>query len=339
MSKQQIWWLSGFLLLLLVTLCFYVVFERNRDIKDQPRVLNKSKQQAVGQVHLYLSKEDRVIQLPLETYLVGVVAAEMPAHFHLEALKAQSLAARTYIVRRKLTGERLDPNVWGPKAEHADVSDTVQHQVYYMDQTLRKMWGKDYAWKIARIRQAVSATQGKVITYQGQPIYAAFFSTSNGWTENSEDYYQTKYPYLRSVPSTWDRASPKYFHQQALTIEQVVLQMEKKTGKRISLEVSKPSTWFRILNKTAGQRVAKIRIGDQVFTGRQVREALQLPSSDFRMEIKADQVLFRTRGYGHGVGMSQWGANLMAHRGSKMEEIIAHYYRNVRIVKWQNDSS
>lgn len=290
-------------------------------------------------VRLYQSEEDRVIELPLESYLVGVVAAEMPAHFHLEALKAQSLAARTYIIRRKLDGNQLDPSVWGPKAKHADVSDTVQHQVFLSDQALRQRWGKDYSWKIQRIRQAVSATKGMVITHQGRPIVAAFFSTSNGWTENSEDYYQTKYPYLRSVPSEWDRKSPKYLHQKRFTMRQVIQQLEEKTGKPISLQTKNPATWIQIIERTDGNRVAKVRIGDQVFTGRQVREALQLSSSDFEFQIQSNAVIIQTRGYGHGVGMSQWGANLMAQQGKKMEEIIAHYYQNVNIAKWNEDSS
>ena len=247
-----------------------------------------------------------MIELPLESYLVGVVAAEMPAHFHLEALKAQSLAARTYIIRRKLDGNQLDPSVWGPKAKHADVSDTVQHQVFLSDQALRQRWGKDYSWKIQRIRQAVSATKGMVITHQGRPIVAAFFSTSNGWTENSEDYYQTKYPYLRSVPSEWDRKSPKYLHQKRFTMRQVIQQLEEKTGKPISLQTKNPATWIQIIERTDGNRVAKVRIGDQVFTGRQVREALQLSSSDFEFQIQSNAVIIQTRGYGHGVGMSQW---------------------------------
>ena len=339
MTKKQIWLLSLSLLLLLGTTVILLnwFFGRDQNMNQSPKGVNKKSKQEW--VRLYQSKEDRVIVLPLETYIEGVVAAEMPAHFHLEALKAQSLAARTYIIKRKAEGSRLDPKIWGPNAKSAEVSDTIQHQVFLPEEALRKKWGNDYEWRIHRIRQAVSATAGKVIVYQGNPIYAAFFSTSNGWTENSEDYYQTKYPYLRSVSSEWDRESPKYLDQKRFTMRQVVQQLEKKTGKPISLEAGKPSTWIQILRRTDGKRVAEVRIGDQIFTGRQVREALQLSSSDFRIQIDDHSVEFQTKGYGHGVGMSQWGANLLAQRGKKVEEIIRHYYQNVKIVQWDKNSS
>lgn len=319
----------------IMTIVIAIFYLPNRQVQDQhPKQFVKK--QDVQYVYVYLSKENRVIQLPLETYLVGVVAAEMPADFHMEALKAQSLAARTYIIRRLKEGKRLDPNEWGQAAKDADVSDTVQHQVYLTDQALQKRWGKEYSWKMKRVRQAVKATEGMIITYNRQPIYAAFFSTSNGWTEDSEDYFQNAYPYLRSVSSEWDRESPKYLHRIKLPISKVVRDLERSTGKPITVEAAARPSWIRVLEKTEGRRIAKVIIGDQIFTGRQVREALQLPSSDFTWKITSDSVLFETRGYGHGVGMSQWGANLMAKRGKKMKEIIEHYYRNVEIVQWSS---
>lgn len=310
------------------------------DLQDREQAQkHKANKQMETYIHVYLSKEDRVVRLPLETYIVGVVAAEMPAHFHIESLKAQSLAARTYIVRRIMEGDRLDEHEWGKHAKNAHVSDTVQHQAFLTDQMLRKKWGQDYGWKIKRIRQAVAATKGKIITYQGKPIYAAYFSTSNGWTENSEDYYQTAYPYLRSVSSTWDKESPKYLNQKQITISQFVQALKQKTGKEISLPTGTQGAWIRVLGRTDGNRVEKVMIGDHIFTGRQIREAFQLSSSDFTIHINANSVLFRTRGYGHGVGMSQWGANLMAKQGKKMTEIIDHYYQDVEIVSWNESFS
>lgn len=326
-----------FLCSIIVILVTFFTFETERT--KNPNNQKLANEEMVQYMNVYLSKEDRVVRLPLETYIVGVVAAEMPAHFHIESLKAQSLAARTYIVRRLMEGAHLDENEWGKNAKRAHVSDTIKHQAFLSDQSLRKKWGHEYAWKIKRIRQAVSATKGKIITYQGKPIYAAYFSTSNGWTENSEDYYQTEYPYLRSVSSGWDRESPKYLHQKQFTASQLVQAVKRETGKEISLETGIQNSWIRVLEKTDGNRVAKVMIGDQVFTGRQVREALQLSSSDFTIQVKSDSVLFQTRGYGHGVGMSQWGANLMAKRGKKMTEIIDHYYQNVKIVQWDESPS
>lgn len=286
------------------------------------------------EILVYLTKEDRVIRLPLESYIEGVVAAEMPADFHIEALKAQSLAARTYIVKRLLKREFSDMNQWGETAKKAHVSDTVKHQAFLTDQDRKKHWGNDYTWKMNRIRQAVNETAGKVITYQGQPIYAAFFSTSNGWTEASEDYFQTSYAYLRSVPSWWDRKSPKYLHRAEFTLSQLQAQLKKETGKTIRLENASAVDWISILEKTSGNRVAKIIIGDQLFTGREVREALGLSSSDFSWKVDQSKIQFHTKGFGHGVGMSQWGAHLMAQHGKTYQQIIHHYYQNVKIQSW-----
>lgn len=286
------------------------------------------------EIFVYLTKEDRVMHLPLESYLEGVVAAEMPADFHIEALKAQSIAARTYIVKRVLKNEFSDMDEWGEKAKGAHVSDTVKHQVFLTDQDRKKHWGKDYSWKMNRIRNAVRETAGKVITYKDQPIYAAFFSTSNGWTEDSEDYFKTPYAYLRSVPSWWDRKSPKYLHKEEFTLQQLQAQLKKETGKTIDLHNPSAVGWISILEKTDGNRVAKIVIGDQVFTGREVREALGLSSSDFSWEIHQSKIKFQTKGFGHGVGMSQWGANLMAQHGKTYQQIIHHYYQSVNIQPW-----
>lgn len=319
---------------MIATLVLFFVFWEQRKHPEGADFL-----QTADTVNVYLSKEKRVVRVPLESYVVGVVAAEMPADFHIESLKAQSLAARTYIANRLIKKQHLDPNEWGSDAKNADVSDTVKHQVYLTDDQLRENWGQDYSWKIKRIREAVLDTKGKIITYEDQPIYAAFFSTSNGWTENSEDYFQTPYPYLRSVTSHWDQASPKYQRQKALSVEQLVEELKRETGKQVEIKNELGDSWIRVLEKTEGNRVAKVMIGDEVFTGREVREALQLSSTDFRWKINKDHVLFETRGYGHGVGMSQWGANLMAKKGKKMEEIISHYYQNVKIVQWDSSST
>ncbi|MFC7440045.1 stage II sporulation protein D [Laceyella putida] len=284
-------------------------------------------------VRVYLSKEKRVVGLPLESYIEGVVAAEMPAQFHPEALKAQALAARTYVVGRLLNKRVVDVKEWGPQAQGAHVTDTVQHQAFVTDAALREKWGYNYGNYKRRVAQAVRATAGQIITYQGKPIYAAFFSTSNGRTENSEDYFKEKYPYLRSVDSSWDQLSPKYIGRVSLKRGLFLKQLEDFTGKRLTEAAfetggEKP---FIVLSQTQGGRIDQIRIGGQVFKGREVREALNLPSSDFHLQLTDEQVIVTTKGYGHGVGMSQWGANLMAEQGKSVDEIIKHYYRGVEI--------
>ena len=236
-------------------------------------------------IRVFLTGEKRVISVPLEQYVRGVVAAEMPADFHLEALKAQALAARTYIVDRLRSGDFSDMETIGVKARGAHVSDSVLHQAYRTDEQLKKTWGDRYDAYSSRINRAVLDTRGKIILYEGEPIYAAFFSTSNGRTENSEDVFSKSFPYLRSVPSPWDKNSPRFLNEKTLTLDDFIQQMEKETGKRVAVEASSGENWIRVLERTSGRRIKTLRIGDQTFTGRQVREALGLSSTDFTWTI------------------------------------------------------
>jgi stage II sporulation protein D len=316
----------GFVLLLFLIPILLVDME-----SDAAQTTNGKRSEDSARIRVYLTKEKRVIEVPLEEYVQGVVAAEMPADFHLEALKTQALAARTYIVYRLQKGSFSDMQKWGTAAETAYVTDTVQHQVYLTDKQLQRIWGKEYEEKRKKIAQAVEATRGQILTYKGKPIYAAFFSTSNGKTENSEDYFSTAYPYLRSVDSPWDQESPKYKQQKSFAIKEVMRKLEEKTGKKIAIPAFQQGTGIKVITRTEGGRVGKIRIGDQIFTGREVREALQLSSSDFTWHVAQDRIVFTTYGYGHGVGLSQWGANLMAQQGKTAQEIVAHYYRGVSI--------
>lgn len=282
-------------------------------------------------IKVYLTEEKQVEKVPLERYIRGVVAAEMPADFHLEALKAQAMVARTYIVDRLAKGNFDDMQEMGGKAAEAHVTDSVNHQVYRNDEALKAEWGEKYDTYVKRINQAVAETKGQVILYEGEPIYAAFFSTSNGQTENSEDYFSSSYPYLRSVPSPWDQASPKFNDQKSYSVQEFVQHLTQSTGKEVAVSASVGNGWLKVIEQTEGGRIAKIQVGDQVFTGRQVREALDLSSSDFKWKVEGDTITLTTEGYGHGVGMSQWGANLMGKKGKRAEEIIHYYYQGVTI--------
>ncbi|MYL34241.1 stage II sporulation protein D [Pontibacillus yanchengensis] len=264
------------------------------------------------------SSSNQVDEVPLEVYVSRVVASEMPADFELEALKAQALAARTYIVRY-LTNEKATLE------GGAHVTDTIKHQVYKNDEELRTIWGTDYDWKMNKIEQAVAKTQGEVLTYKEEPIFAAFFSTSNGYTENSEDYWPNEFPYLRSVESPWDAESPKYMDQKVFT------KTEIEAGLQVSVSADEPI--LSNVKKTESERVSEVTVGGKTFTGREIREALDLKSSDFTVKYKNDHIIFTTKGYGHGVGMSQYGANGMAQEGKTYEEILSHYYQGIAISK------
>lgn len=276
-------------------------------------------------VKVYRTEKKQIESLPLETYIAGVVSAEMPAEFELEALKAQALAARTYLIRRLKEGKFEDVPAG------AQVLDTVRHQAYLDDQQLKERWGNLYQWKKERIAEAVKETSGLVLTYKGEPIDATFFSTSNGFTENAEEYWSQSIPYLRSVASPWDRESPRYLEQVTFSVQE----FEQKMGVRLVQPASSGQNWYTVLERTTGNRIGKIRIGNKEFTGKETRERLGLNSASFTFERDGNRILVTTRGYGHGVGMSQWGANGMAKSGKKAEQIVKYFYQGVSLQNYQ----
>lgn len=267
-------------------------------------------------VNVYRSTFDEVEEIPLEDYVVGVVASEMPMKFEEEALKAQALAARTYIVNYMMNQET---------DEDYDVTDTVEHQVYQSNEELKQAWGSDYASNIEKLKAAVKATEGEIITSEEEPITPAFFSTSNGYTENSEDYWEEEMPYLRSVESTWDEDSPEFLDQKVLSVHEAeqALGVQLPVGEHLQMEVS----------RTDSNRVSTLSLGDNDFSGREVREKLELKSSDFSVEQNNDHLVFTTKGYGHGIGMSQYGANGMAEEGKTYEDIVDYYYQDIELNK------
>ncbi|RFU60088.1 stage II sporulation protein D [Bacillus sp. V59.32b] len=287
--------------------------EKLEQKRESPEEINSP----AVEVAVYRTETKEIQQLPLEAYVTGVISAEMPADFELEALKAQALAARTYIVNQMLTKNAADL----PKG--ADVTDTVTHQVYNNNDELKKRWGTDYEWKIKKISKAVNDTKGQILTYDGKPITPSFFSTSNGYTENSEAYWESELPYLKSVPSKWDKDSPKFHSRTAIS----VTDFEKKLG----VTVSDGESIGTITKRTPGKRVATVNFGGKKLTGKEIRVALDLRSADFSWERKGDNIIISTKGYGHGVGMSQYGANGMALEGSKYEDIVKYYYKGVAI--------
>ncbi|REK69621.1 stage II sporulation protein D [Paenibacillus paeoniae] len=270
-------------------------------------------------VRVYLTELKKVESVPLETYVTGVLAAEMPIDFELEALKAQAIAARTYIVRRLSSAVMAN--------EKADVLDTVQHQAYLSKDELGKRWkGEEKTTNLAKLKRAIEETKGFILTYEGEPIEAAFFSTSNGFTENSEDYWAQSLPYLRSVASPWDEGiSPRYEAETVWTKKEFYRALGLK-GKAAS---AKPS--ITVTKRTEGNRIKEVLINGKSFSGREVREKLGLASSHFSWKISDHEIVILTYGLGHGVGMSQWGANGMAQEGKKATAILMHYYTGTRV--------
>lgn len=248
------------------------------------------------------------ISINLEEYLIGVVGSEMPASFHIEALKAQAVAARTYALKKISEGVTL--------------TDTVKHQVYKDNNQLKKIWGSNYNTYYNKVKTAVEATKGKTIKYNNKYIDAMYHSTNNGKTESSKDVFGNNHPYLISVDSPWDKEAPSYQREIEKNITEV--------SKALNLQIDQDST-IQIIQKTDGNNIAVAKIEGKEYSGVELRNLLGLRSADFDLKVADGTIKITTRGYGHGVGMSQYGANGMAKAGYTYDQILKHYYPNTTI--------
>ncbi|MET1014892.1 MAG: stage II sporulation protein D [Paenisporosarcina sp.] len=249
--------------------------------------------------------EGRSKPLELEEYIVGVVSAEMPSSFHVEALKAQAIAARTFAL--KTTNYGATP-----------IKPTVSHQAFIP---------KEKQVNNEMVKKAVKETSSQVLTYQNQLITAMFFSTSNGATESAENYSGFEIPYLTSTDSSGDSISPKFQQQQTFTLSE--------WNKAFGFVWSAEQLEAIVLQENESNRIQSMTTGQHKWTGREVRDILKLPSTDFDISIEEEVITVSTKGYGHGVGMSQYGANAMANEGKKAEDILRHYYQKTEIKNFQ----
>ena len=251
-----------------------------------------------------------VMKMELEEYLVGVVGAEMPALFNSEALKAQAIIARTYALKAKAKGKTLKNN--------------ESNQSYKTNSELKAMWGDNYGGYYTKIKKAVDETAGMVLTYNGNYIEAVYHSTSNGITESSVNVWGNYYPYLVSVSSQYDNLNVSF-------VKNIEIDYQELSNK-LGFDVNK-ETNIILDGRTSGNRVESVRIEDHVYKGIDFRNVLGLRSADFDIQKNDTGIVFTTRGYGHGVGMSQYGANGMAKNGYSYEAILKHYYQGVSIKK------
>ena len=255
---------------------------------------------------------DRVF---FEEYVKGVLAGEMPTSFDLEALKAQAVAARSYVLKK------MEQN----KEQDYDVVDTVMNQVYLDDATLKEKWKDKYEEKNNKIKQAIVETKGEYMTYNNEVIEAFFFSTSTGKTENSGEVFQTQLPYLKSVDSAWDEeVSPVFSQDNNLSLKEFYQKLNIEYNPNLKIEITKT---------TSTGRIKELKINDHEFKANDIYQKLNLRSTFFDIKQKDNQVEITTKGYGHGVGMSQYGALAMAKKGYKYQDILKYYYQGVEIKK------
>lgn len=286
------------------------LFRISEDGFKLPKKEELLKELGTCKISIKVSGQTKAIDL--EEYIVGVVAAEMPANFHEEALKAQSIAARTYVLKMTNFGEN-------------EIEPTVANQVFYNEEKRKEVWNQSFEEYEQKIKNAVQATQGEVIYYSEELITAMFHSMSNGMTESSQNYSGTDLPYLQPVAST----DFQYAQNYTVTTNYSLEEWNKLLRGNWTIDQIKS---IRLQKNNTG-RVDKVTLAGKEWTGRQFREHLNLRSTDFDVSVNNNTIVVKTEGYGHGVGMSQYGADFMAKQGSTAHEIIKHYYTNTNVDK------
>lgn len=277
-----------------------------------------------GGVQLAVKDGDAVEIMALDVYLQGVVRGEMPASFELEALKAQAAAERTYIYYQLAAGRKeAHPN--------ADVcTDPSCCNAWLSEEAAREKWGGDFDGWESRIEEAVAATDGQVALYDGQPILAVFHSSSAGKTAGAGDVWSGDMPYLRSVDSPeGEETVPNYYSAAEFpAAEAKALLAQAHPELTFS---GGPDKWFGAVEKDESGRVGTVEVCGAPLRGVEVRRIFSLRSACFTIDAAADRVAFRVTGYGHGVGMSQYGANELARQGRTWQEILLWYYADITI--------
>lgn len=287
--------------------------QNNPTIKDETIIPDEKPTEEIKPVETktYVTvhrSNGQVIKLELNEYLIGVVAGEMPASFNKEALKVQAIIARTYVLNAINKG--------------IQITDTVSTQRYIDTNEMKKLWGTSYNNYYNKIKDSVISTENMVVTYNNNLIECVYHSTSNGKTEDSKNVWGNSFPYLQSVDSPWDKETSSYFRTTNFTKEQ----LSTKLGIDDINEIT-------ILARNESGRVDKIKVNDKILTGVEFRNKLGLRSTDFDIIIGDEYIKIDTRGYGHGVGLSQYGSNGMAKEGYTYEQIIKHYYKGVDVIK------
>ena len=332
-----------YVLLIIFIFCTFaipIIFTKNtvsgKDVSETNEIQEENEIQEVQMIDYDYKQYDtikllhadtgEIEELPLDTYLLGVVSAEMPANFEQEALNAQALVARTYTIYSIVHNQDKHG-----EADICDDSNCCQAWISKEDRMAR--WEeaeRESNWR--KIEVAVNTTAGRIITYNGEVIDAFFHSNSGGTTEAPVNVWGgTNYPYLQSVETAGEDAYSQYSSEVVLTKEEL---QNKILAKHSDFTIDyNQSDCIQILEYTESGRVKTIKIGNLNLSGVEVRSTLGLKSANFEITIDGDNIKFAVKGYGHGVGMSQTGADSMAKSGNNYEEIVKHFYTGVEITE------
>ena len=319
----------------LISICFILpaIFtntKSNRSIETDAKSENNTNSETekentnhkYSKIKLLHLKTGEIEEVILEEYLCNVVSAEMPVDFEIEALKAQVIVARTYTIY-KINNKKHD------NADICDSSSCCQAWISKDDRLSRWEENKrEENWK--KIERAVNETNGKIITYEGKPINAFFHSNSGGTTEVPINVWGgSGYPYLQMVETSGEEGYTQYASEVTLFFDEILNKIKEKYSD-IQIDFTKDDD-IKILERTESDRVKTIKFGNHNLSGVEARTIFGLRSTNFEIEKQEDKITFKVKGYGHGVGMSQTGADSLAKQGKNAEDIIHHFYSNVEL--------
>ena len=291
----------------------------NLDIVQQPseETVQKTAQETVSQKMKLLASSGDVEQMEMEDYVVSVLLGEVPGTFESEALKAQAVVARTVVCRAMYTG--------GKHGQGAVCTESSCCQAFVTVEEYLQQGGTEET--IEKMRNAANQTAGQILTYEDAPIEATYFSCSGGRTEDAVAVWGTEFSYLKSVESPGEEEAAHYRDEQRFSGEA----FSDKLGLSLTGD---PAGWFGKTTYTAGGGVDTMQIGGATFRGTELRSRLGLRSTAFSIATEDGQIVITTRGFGHRVGMSQYGANAMASDGYSYQQILEHYYSGTTLDRW-----
>lgn len=292
---------------LLITVLFLGIVAFGSSNKNTTSFLDEEKDKTIS---VYDPNKKSVEDLKLEEYVMGVVSAEMPASFNEEALKAQAIASRTYAVYKMENTK-----------EDFDVIADISNQAYITVEEMKNKWKEDFDLYFQKVKNAVLSTKNVIMTYEGNAIESFYFAMSNGMTEESQLVFGENKEYLGSVDSSWDKNVKNFVVINTISKEEFCTKLNIQCSDVLFISNVK---------KSLSGRINTIDINGKSFKGTEVRQLLNLRSTDFEITL-GDKIEITTKGYGHGVGMSQYGANEMAKLGYKFEEILKYYYQNIEL--------
>ena len=287
--------------------------------KPQNNTSYETKNKNVGFEKIRVMKDDVVTEYTANDYIFGVVAAEMPALYEEEALKAQAVAAYTFACYQ------LQNNT---NAEYDISADPKTAQCFITREEASERWGEKADEYAQKIDDCITAVQGEILLYEGNPIFAAYHAISPGTTNSCADVWGKDLPYLKSVSSAGDPLADGYLSELTFTVDEIVERL-----KSITAPSGEPQDYFTDIKITNNGYVKELTYCGKTLSGAEICSALDLRSSNFETTFVDGKFTFTVKGYGHGVGMSQTGADYMAKQGSSYREILLHYYNGAALQK------